>query len=182
MAPWGSCPSRPSWAPVEVSCVADGVAPWECGAGGFLQGPSASFVGITRSVEVLGGQGYSFHKFMGCGLFFFSCWKCVFIWLWQSRLPWILNCCSSRVLRSWPNALMAEGSLKEDAPQRAQWGTTGPGQPGCLLRRRQCSKEMQNATWMLWVHEILNIRGLAGLIVLLKKISRRTYPYPENES
>lgn len=40
---------------------------------GSLQGPSAPFVGIARSVEVLGGQRYSFHKFMGCGLFFFSC-------------------------------------------------------------------------------------------------------------
>ena len=67
---------------------------------GSVEGQCASLAGITLSVEVLGGQGYSFHKFMACSLFFFSCWKCVFIWLWASCLPWILNYCPGAV--PWP--------------------------------------------------------------------------------
>lgn len=37
-------------------------------------------MGITRSIEVLGGKGYSFHKFMRYGVFLFLL-KCVFVWL-----------------------------------------------------------------------------------------------------
>ena len=122
----------------------------ECGMSGSMKGQCASLSGITGSIEVLGGQGYSFHKFMACSLFFFSCWKCVFVWLWQSCLPWILNNCPSRVLRPWPSWVNGWGqSWKRTLSEGRRWytqGNSGHCQPGwCLLRSWQHSKNMQKA-------------------------------------
>lgn len=61
--------------PVQVYSVTDGFTSSMRvdGALGSVLGQCASLAGITWSIEAIGGQGYSFHKFMGCGLFFFSC-------------------------------------------------------------------------------------------------------------
>lgn len=73
-----------------------------------------SLVGITRSIEVLGGgEGYSFHKFMRYGDFLFLL-KCVFVWLlaeWRALDSELLPSQSSQAV-----ACLREGRGSEDSP------------------------------------------------------------------
>lgn len=124
----------------------------ECGALGSVKGQCASPAEITRPIEALGGQGYSLQKFIGCG---FSCWKCVFVWLWQRCLPWILNCCPSRVLRPWPTCVNGQGHSGKGLPA-SPWKEELASQddnwalPSWLMFTSEVTacKNMQKWTWM----------------------------------
>lgn len=154
----------------------------EWGALGSRKGQCTSLTAITRSVEAPGGQRYSFHKFMGCGLFFFSCWKCVFVWLLQSCLPWILNCCPSRVLRPWPTCVNGQGhsgrglrSLPQRGGASTAKGTSGHCRCGwCLLGRWQHPRICKNELGCFDYMKFYTLQNFLNWF-LLKKISMRNF-------
>ena len=105
---------------------------------GPMEGQCASLAGITRSIEVLGRQGYSFHKFMACSFFSFPVGNVSSFGLGQTACPgfWI----TALVEFSGPNLL---GLMAEDSLERGLLLKGGDG----LLRRTTGIASLADVYW-----------------------------------